>query len=64
MCTVTGRRKGNSPLADERDPLIIERKREKKRGCRLGLLGCWAEGAKLLWERYRGLCKTWLAGLV
>jgi hypothetical protein len=38
--TVTGRRKGNSLLADEWDPMTIERKRRRKgEGCRLGLLG-------------------------
>jgi hypothetical protein len=38
--TVKGRGKGNSPLADEWDPMTIEikRKREGER-CRLGLLG-------------------------
>jgi hypothetical protein len=39
------------PLADEWDPLSIERKRKKKGGCRLGLLGYWAEGEKLLWGK-------------
>jgi hypothetical protein len=38
--TVTGRRKGDSPLADEWDPMTIEIKRKREgEGCRLGLLG-------------------------
>jgi hypothetical protein len=50
-CTVTGRRKGNSPLADEWDPLTIERKEKEKGGCRLGLLGC---DAGLVWAGAKG----------
>jgi hypothetical protein len=46
-CTVTGRRKGNSPLADEWDPLTIERKRKKKRGVPAGPAWLLGRGSKV-----------------